>query len=181
MFNDHQNDNDSVESGFEAGRPILVQTDDLVTRCAVDLGIGKLEAESVIEWSEENLAGAGRGGQLDEETLRLYREMKVIFARAFSTLIEYQRRQSSPQFLRMSTRAMALVLGFADEAGASTPRQLAAELKLDRAFGGSGSATVHKCCKLFLEEKLKLPPLPTQRTETTRKHMSESRKKQLTQ
>jgi len=71
----------------------------------------------------------------------------------------------------MSTRAMALELGYYTAAGTDNVAELA---KLT----GLGKQTVNKCAMTF-QRKLGFPPRPGQRTAAARRHMTEAVEKRL--
>lgn len=143
--------------------------------------LNEAERSELISFFEENGAGSGvsykKIEQIREETIR---ETKIFFARGWSVLIEFQRRQSDdPKLLRMSTRAMAMVQGFPDEAGATTQMELVKSCGLGKLFGNNGRAAVNKTVDLFMREKMNLPPMAGQRNDAARKNMEQARIAQL--
>jgi len=140
------------------------------------------ERAELISFFEENGAGSGLSynkiEQIREEAIR---ETKIFFARGWSVLIEYQKRQTDDvNLIRMSTRAMAMVQGFSDEAGAKTQMELAKSCGLGKVLGNNGKAAVNKTVDLFCKDKMHLPPMAGQRNGKARKEMEEARLAQLT-
>jgi len=153
----------------------------LIQRCCQKLGCNRMYALSIIAWADEDMPARemDRTADMAEETRAALAEMQYFFSKAFHVLIAYQDSQTEAQFIRMSTRAMALALGFKLAAGADNATELARVLGLDHLLCSQGKATVHKCVEQFVSERLKLPPLPGQRAAAARANMSQSRQKQL--
>lgn len=152
----------------------------------------KLPLET-IKMIREKLQGTGSGlftsGKLDAA-----REVEARCRRGFNLLLAYQDKQR-PKPLRpvmggmftkaqveermlevfqeaqMSTRAMALELGFTLAAGGDEPAKIA------RKFGYE-KFTFCKCAEKF-QKALDLPLRPGQRDESARANMTEAREKQL--
>lgn len=145
--------------------------------------LSESERGELISFFDENGAGTGvsysKIEQIREETIR---EIKIFFALGWSVLIEHQKRQTDEaDLIRMSTRAMAMVQGFTDEAGATTQIDLVKSCRLAnrKLFGNNGKALVNKTINLFLKEKMHLPPMAGQRNTAARKEMEEARIAQL--
>lgn len=90
---------------------------------------------------------------------------------AWHILVAYQANQKTVTDMVMSTRCMALELGYYTVAGADNVAELARQL-------GIKKQTVNKCAANF-QTKLGLPPRPGQRCETARANMTEARREQL--
>lgn len=98
------------------------------------------------------------------------------FENAFHVLNAYQIHQRNDVHctlgdLRMSTRAMAMAVGFRLVAGADGPAELAKDC-------GVSKQALGKCLNHFIEQ-LKLSPLPFQRKQEARQNMAEARKRQV--
>ena len=101
-------------------------------------------------------------------------DLKTLSARqrqAWHILVAYQSKQKTVADMLMSTRCMALELGYYTVAGADNVAELARQL-------GIKKQTVNKCAANF-QAKLDLPPRPGQRGEAARANMTDSRNGQL--
>lgn len=107
----------------------------------------------------------------EREPLADLRKMEAKMREAWHNLINYQSNQTSAKVLKMSTRAMALELGYVNAAGAESTSELSRR-------SGVGKATVNVCANTFRWE-LKLPTAPGQRSDEGKNNMRDSRKKQL--
>lgn len=108
---------------------------------------------------------------LNPDAVDAARQVESRARNAFHLLIAYQANQKSVGDMQMSTRAMALELGYYTAAGADNVAELARKCGLKK-------QTVNKCAANF-QSKLGLPPRPNQRDEPARKTMSRQRKNQL--
>ncbi len=113
------------------------------------------------------------GEQLPNERspMEALRRLETKQREAWHVLIDYQANQAKLNDVKMSTRAMALELGYELAAGAGNVATLSREAKV-------GKATVNRCANVF-RSKLGLPPAPGQRSEEGKDNMRKSRKKQL--
>lgn len=136
----------------------------LVMQFCTDFGVNTHTAQEVLAWWDEH----GGGGSAGEDDAR---RLCARFRQAMNILVSYQQKQDRPAELRMSTRAMCLVLGFETAAGAREFAELGRKL-------GLGKATVNKCGNTFLD-KLGMPKLPTQRDDQARQNMTRARQEQL--
>jgi hypothetical protein len=119
---------------------------------------------------DEVVEAFGHAGQqpTDQDAMR---KLENKHRQAWHILVAYQANQKSVQDMVMSTRCMALELGYYTVAGADNVAELARQLGLKK-------QTVNKCAANF-QTKLGLPPRPGQRDETARENMSARRKEQL--
>ena len=90
---------------------------------------------------------------------------------AWHLLIAYQANQKTVEEMQISTRVMALELGYYTAAGADNVAELARKNNFKK-------QTINKCAVNF-QTKLGLPPRAGQRDEEARQHMSEARSTQL--
>lgn len=99
------------------------------------------------------------------------RQLECRHRQAWHALVHYQKSQSVAADLRMSTRIMALHLGYVLAAGADNVADVARAAL-------SYKETANKCALVFAQ-KVPLPKRPGQRDDTARKNQSEARKRQL--
>lgn len=116
----------------------------------------------------EALAPCGGPSFGGEDALR---KLEAKQRQAWHILVAYQANQKTPEQMIMSTRCMALELGYSTVAGADCPAALGRLL-------GIKKQTVDKCMKNF-RTKLGLPERPGQRDETARANMAKARTNQL--
>jgi hypothetical protein len=129
--------------------------------CARECGTSESTVADVVEWYQENVPQS----KIDETQLDAAREVLARNRDAFHYLIEYQSNQKKAKEIRMSTRVMALELGYCTAAGANNVAELAQKMRFKK-------QTVNKCSIAF-QPRLKLPPRPGQRTGEQRKHFSD--------
>lgn len=132
----------------------------------------RLTRAECLEMVDEVMEAFGRGsagGTNAVDAQRLITRQR----QAWHILVAYQTNQKTVEDMVMSTRCMALELGYYTVAGADNVADLARQL-------GIKKQTVNKCAANF-QTKLGLPPRPGQRGETARTNMSKARDKQLDQ
>jgi|GEM_PF-2502770 len=139
----------------------------LLQDCCRELGVTQAMAEQIVAWAEETM-GTARG---ETPELGAAKAMDARFRQALHVLITYQANQKSAADVQMSTRVLALELGYTTAAGAECVADLARRLGLQK-------QTVNKCALNF-QSKLGLPPRLGQRGELARANMAEARKGQL--
>lgn len=121
--------------------------------------------DEVIEaFGQRDIESKGQNGEAIAKLISRQRQ-------AWHILVAYQANQKSVQDMVMSTRCMALELGYYTVAGADNVADLARQLGLKK-------QTVNKCAANF-QTKLGLPPRPGQRCDAARANMTEARKEQL--
>ena len=99
------------------------------------------------------------------------KQLNSLHRSAWKYLIEYQHNQRSADELRMSTRTMALELGFKTAAGAETVAELARKTNFDK-------QTVNKCALNF-QRLMGLHRRAGQRGDAARANMATARIKQI--
>ncbi len=114
---------------------------------------------------------SGPSGTDCEEDGNALKKLNSLHRNAWKYLIEYQQNQKLADEVRMSTRTMALVLGFKMAAGGDCVTDLARKNNFDK-------QTINKAAIHFIE-LLGLPPMEGQRDETARANMSKARKEQI--
>jgi hypothetical protein len=154
--------NDHPESHEAGSRDAAAE--DLIGTLALLHGFNRMDLEECLFEYEQQRGGAA-------ENTAAARELEWFIKDAMKFLVAYQQKQSGAAELKMSTRAMCMVLGFFTAAGARESADLGRQL-------GLGKATVNKCVNQFLND-LKLEKLPNQRGDVARQHMTEARKEQL--
>jgi hypothetical protein len=136
----------------------------LSARFAHEFGVNEATAVEMLAWLEAEQGSAPVTG---EAVGRLQAKVKA----GLAALLEYQELQTKPKELRMSTAALAFLMGFHQTAGAGDLT------KLGRRFG-VGKQTINKCIARLVEP-MQLPPLETARDEAARARMAAARRKQL--
>ena len=136
---------------------------DFLTQFCAEFGVNLATAMEMQAYYEQHNAITVGGDAL--------RELNSKFRQSVKLLVSYQQQQAAPNELRMSTRAMALSLGFVTAAGAQGAAELGRKLGLDK-------QTVNKCLNQFIK-KQGLEKLPAQRTKDARRKMSAARNGQL--
>ena len=99
------------------------------------------------------------------------KELNSLHRSAWKYLIEYQANQKTADEVRMSTRTMALELGFKIAAGAETVAELARKTNFDK-------QTVNKCALNF-QRLMGLQRRAGQRGDAARANMATARKNQI--
>ena len=141
--------------------------EELLHDCCRELGVNMAVAMQILAWADEKL-GYGPAPQRDLTELRRLNERH---RKAWQLLISYQSNQKTFEDACMSTRVMALVLGFKTAAGAETIAEM--ERKT-----GIKKQTLNKP-RIIFREKLGLPPEGDERGATARGKMADARKQQL--
>ena len=136
-------------------------------QCAIDCGVELSKVLDIAEWLEKNDPRPA----FSEEQVNAARLVTGKHRQAFHFLVEYQSGQNRIKEARMSTRAMAMVLGHDTAAGASNPTDLARIMKFKK-------QTVHKCAALF-QKRLEMPENEGQWSEEAKKELSDSAKKRV--
>ena len=137
--------------------------EDIATRAAREFAINLETAIEMVAWVANELGAVG-GVEAAEKLNQKFRS-------AMRELVAYQSNQGSPNELRMSTRVMALALGYVSAAGARDIVTLAREM-------GFKKQTPNHCLNHFVK-KLDLPPSTGQRSNESKELMRQSRRKQL--
>ncbi len=137
----------------------------LLNQFCAEFGVRMNVALEMFTWFDEN---CGEPNGADSGDLRA---LAGKTRDAFHVLVSYQDSQKKVKHLRMSTRVMALALGYSTAAGAEESSAVGKKL-------GIIKATVSQCLNHF-NEQLGLPPLPGQRDETARRNMVTAREKNL--
>jgi hypothetical protein len=181
---------DTTEHEFEAQGG----EESLHARMAREHGLDEAACIELLAWLDEQ-SGQRRAG-LDE-----LRKLNERFRTAIQCLVAYQQKQARDQELwlksdelaglnlnrsariildkraqalarlMMSTRVLAMALGFNHAAGANSMAELGRKLRV-------GKATVNKCLNQMLE-RMGMEDLPGQRDEAARQRMAEARERQL--
>lgn len=143
----------------------------MVDSFCLEFGIAIADAVEMLVWIDKH---TDMKASASSEVAEKLRELNSKFRQAIQILIAYQQNQKRrrPSEILMSTRVMAMALGFHSAADAQDASELGRKI-------GIGKATVNKCLNHFIE-RLKLPPLPTQRNNSARQNMKRARLKQLT-
>ena len=109
------------------------------------------------------------------------KELNSLHRSAWKHLIEYQANQKTADDVRMSTRVMALELGFNDAAGAENVAQLAKKIKTipgKEELGEMLKQTVNKCALNF-QRLMGLQRRAGQRGDAARANMAKARINQI--
>jgi hypothetical protein len=141
--------------------------EELLHDCCRELGVNMAMAMQIVAWADERF-GHRRNGNFPLEDLRALDSKQ---RQAWHILVSYQAGQKTLRDAQMSTRVMALELGYTTAAGADNVSDLAR-------ITGFSKQTLNKCDQIF-QTKLGLPARPGQRNLTARKNMSLGRKRQL--
>ena len=137
----------------------------LVDQFCAAFHVSEATGIEMLAWADDHLTPAA------PPATEPARELVARVRNAFHVLIRYQDHQRDAKWLRISTRVMALVLGFNRAADADNQVDLARKLDTSK-------QQVGKCLNMFLE-KLEMPPLDNQRGQAARDNMSAVRNKQL--
>ena len=135
--------------------------------CCRELGVNMAMALQIVAWADENFGG----GQCQTASTETIQKLISRQRQAWHILVAYQANQKTVQDMIMSTRCMALEMGYYTVSGADNVAELARQL-------GIKKQTVNKCANSF-QSKMGLPPRPGQRCEAARANMTEARIEQL--
>ena len=116
-------------------------------------------------------AFGGKSGPDCEADGNAFKKLNSLHRSAWKFLIEYQANQKTADEVRMSTRTMALVLGFKIAAGGDCVADLARKNNFDK-------QTINKAALNFIR-LLNLPPMEGQRDEQARANMAKARINQI--
>ena len=141
-----------------------------ITRLMARYGWNYATALDIIGEVQEafGLGGADVGTGDDTSAVRRVMERH---RQALHILVAYQEHQKTVVDMQMSTRVLALELGYTTVAGAADVAELARKLGLQK-------QTVNKCAENF-QRKLGLPPRAGQRGAAARANMRQARQSQL--
>jgi len=141
--------------------------------CTISVPVAEELLDAMKDLGVLQVGGSGRC-EADGDALRV---LESKHRQMMHLLISYQASQKNCKWcnsgadLKMSTRALALELGYHTAAGADNVAELARSC-------GIKKQTVNKCCNNF-QTKGGLPPRPGQRDEAARDNMTKARKGQL--
>jgi len=140
-----------------------------ITRLAARFGLREGELMELLDEAAD--CGLTHTDGQGAAVLEACRQLECRHRLAWHALVHYQQSQAVPADLRMSTRIMALHLGYVLAAGADNVAEVAR-------LAHSYKETANKCALVF-GQKVPLPKRPGQRDDNARKNQSEARKRQL--
>lgn len=151
----------------EAPEAVDNSSETVLVRLESRFGLKRAAAMELVDEVVEAFSSRGAVG----DGADIVRQLTEKHRRLMHLLVGYQARQKTPEEIRMSTRVMALELGYSTVAGADNVAELAR-------LTGFKKQTVNKAALNF-QTKGGLPPRSGQRDEAARANMSEQRKAQL--
>jgi hypothetical protein len=166
---DEQGNNHYAVEPFATAEAADESSEAVIVRLMARLRCHREEAMELIDEVVSSFGGsADPACEADGNRLK---QLNSLHRSAWKYLIEYQANQKTADEVRMSTRTMALELGFKIAAGAETVAELARKTNFEK-------QTVNKCALNF-QRLMGLQRRAGQRGDDARANMAEARRAQI--